>query len=127
MDLMNLKNPVIYIIHSLLISTGFFLVWGGVFFGLASGKIRAVMSRLWFAMCPASLVSYLFFGTDLGDLNVSLMYFKKTGVLLAAEGGKRSCSTGYYRCSGGLVQAFPKGVRIHYHDACYSRSDNVCC
>ena len=77
MDLMNLKNPVIYVLNSSLIALGFFIVWGGVFFGLASDKVKALMSRLWFAMCPASLVSYLFFGTDLGDLNVSLMYFRR--------------------------------------------------
>lgn len=75
MDLMNLKNPVIYIIHALLIAAGFFIVWGGVFFSLASGKIRVIISRVWLALCPAALISYLFFGTDLGDISVNFVYF----------------------------------------------------
>ena len=85
MDLMNLKNPVIYVVHSFLIATGFFIVWGGVFFALASTKVRAVISRIWLVICPASLVTYLFFGTDLGDLNVSLMYFRRLEFSLSSK------------------------------------------
>ena len=75
MDLMNLKNPIIYIIHALLIAAGYFLVWGGVFFSLASDKVKVIISRIWLIMCPASLVSYLFFGTKLGDISVNFVYF----------------------------------------------------
>ena len=75
MVLTNLKNPIIYIIHAFLIACGFFIVWGGVFFSLASNKIRVFISRLWLIMCPASLISYLFFGTDLGDISVNFVYF----------------------------------------------------
>ena len=75
MDLMNLKNPIIYIIHALLIAVGYFLIWGGVFFSLASDKVKVIMSRIWLVMCPASLVSYLFFGTKLGDISVNFVYF----------------------------------------------------
>ena len=75
MDLMNLKNPIIYIVHATLIAAGYFLVWGGVFFSLASSRIKVVISRLWLVMCPASLISYLFFGTNLGDISVNFVYF----------------------------------------------------
>ena len=75
MDLMNLKNPIIYIIHALLIALGYFIVWGGVFFSLASDRVKTVISRVWLVMCPASLVSYLFFGTKLGDISVNFVYF----------------------------------------------------
>ncbi len=74
MDLMNLKNPIIYVWHAFFIATGFFVLWGGVFFALAREKTRAVMSRVWLILCPASLISYLFFGTDLGDISVNLVY-----------------------------------------------------
>ncbi|MBR3534073.1 MAG: YidC/Oxa1 family membrane protein insertase [Clostridiales bacterium] len=75
MDLMNLKNPCIYVLHAFLIASGFFIVWGGIFFALASRKIRVVISRIWLLMCPSALISYLFFGTDLGDISVNLVYF----------------------------------------------------
>lgn len=75
MDLMNLKNPIIYIVHALLIALGYFIVWGGVFFSLASDKVKVIISRIWLVMCPASLVSYLFFGTKLGDISVNFVYF----------------------------------------------------
>ena len=75
MDLMNLKNPIIYIVHAFLIAAGFFIVWCGVFFSLASGKVRVIISRVLLALCPAALISYLFFGTDLGDISVNFVYF----------------------------------------------------
>ena len=74
MDLMNLKNPLIYVLNSTLIAAGFFLVWGGVFFFLSGEKARVVLSRIWLALCPAGIVSYLFFGTDLGDISVNFVY-----------------------------------------------------
>ena len=75
MDPMNLKTPVIYIVHAFLIAAGFFFVWGGVFFALAGRKVRSVMSRIWLIMVPSSLVTYLFFGTNLGDISVNFVYF----------------------------------------------------
>ena len=74
MDLMNLKDPTVYIINAFLIAAGFFIIWGGVFFFLAGGNARVILSRIWLIMCPSSLVTYLFFGTDLGDISVSLVY-----------------------------------------------------
>lgn len=76
MNMLSLKNPIVYAVHSTLIAAGFFIVWGGVFYLLAGEKWRAVLSRLWMVMCPSSLISYLLFGTDLGDVNVSLVYVK---------------------------------------------------
>ena len=76
MDLMNLKNPLIYILHSFLIAAGYFLVWGGVFFSLINKKAKVIMSRVWTALCPASLITYMFFGNDLGDISVNFVYFK---------------------------------------------------
>ncbi len=74
MDIMNLKNPVIYIWHSLFIAIGFFIVWCGVFFVLANEKVRVVLSRIWITLGPASVVTYLFFGTDLGNISVNFVY-----------------------------------------------------
>ena len=74
MDLMNLVSPNTYVIHAALIAAGYFIVWGSVFFYLAGGKARAVISQIWWALCPACAVTYLFFGTKLGTLTDSLMF-----------------------------------------------------
>ncbi len=74
MDLIDLKSPNVYVIHSCLIAAGFFLVWGSVFFFLAGKKGRVLISRIWWALCPACMVTYLFFGTDLGTLSTSLVF-----------------------------------------------------
>lgn len=76
MDLMNLKNPIIYVIHAFLIAAGFFLVWGGVFFSLSNDKVRVVLARVWLIAVPASLISYMFFGNDFGDISVNFVYFQ---------------------------------------------------
>ncbi len=75
MNLMNLKNPIIYIIHAFLIAAGFFVIWGGVFFALANKKIRVIISRIWLVMCPSALVTYMFFGKGLGDISINFVYF----------------------------------------------------
>ena len=76
MDLMNLKNPLVYIGHSFLIAAGYFLVWGGIFFSLVNKTAKVIMSRVWMILCPASLISYMFFGNDLGDISVNFVYFQ---------------------------------------------------
>lgn len=76
MDLMHLKNPLIYIGYAFLLAAGYFMVWGGVFFSLVNEKAKIIMSRVWLVMCPASLISYIFFGNDLGDISVNFVYFR---------------------------------------------------
>ncbi|MBP5180220.1 MAG: membrane protein insertase YidC [Clostridiales bacterium] len=76
MDIMNLRSPNTFVIHSLLIAAGFFVVWGGVFFSLAGKSSRVIMSYIWWALCPASAVTYLFFGTDLGEISVNFVFYE---------------------------------------------------
>ena len=82
MDLMNLKTPVIYILNAFLIAFGTFVIWGGVFFALAGGKWRVLLSRLWLVLCPVSLITYLFFDNDIGDISVNFVYFRPFDVTL---------------------------------------------
>lgn len=74
MDCSNLVSPNVYVIHSGLIAAGFFLVWGGVFFYLSGSKVRVIISQIWWALCPATAITYLFFGTNLGNMTVTLMF-----------------------------------------------------
>ena len=74
MDHLNPVSPNTYVIHAGLIAAGLFIVWGSVFFFLAGPKGRVMISRIWWALCPMALVTYLFFGTDLGTLTDTLMF-----------------------------------------------------
>lgn len=74
MNIMDLKSPNAFVIHSGLIALGFFILWGGIFFFLANHKTRIAMSRLWLIMCPSALVTYFFFGTNLGLLTKTLAF-----------------------------------------------------
>ena len=74
MDYASLVSPNKYIIHAGLIAAGFFIIWGGVFFYLAGKKGRVIISSIWWALCPAALVTYLFFGTNLGTLSKNLVF-----------------------------------------------------
>jgi len=74
MDYSHLQSPNVYVIHSGLIAAGFFLVWGGVFFYLSGKTGRVIISQIWWALCPITAITYLFFGTDLGNMTVTLMF-----------------------------------------------------
>ena len=74
MDYLNPVSPNTYVIHAACIAAGYFIVWGSVFFYLAGKSARAVISQIWWALCPAFAVTYLFFGTKLGTLTDTLMF-----------------------------------------------------
>ncbi len=76
MSFLDLKSPNIYVIHAGLIAAGYFIVWGSVFFFLAGKKGRVVISLLWWGLCPAAMITYLFFGTNLGTISINFIYDK---------------------------------------------------
>ncbi len=67
-------NPLWYIVSSVCLSAGTFLVWMGVFYWLASPKGKVIFERIIWILCGVMLVDYMFFGTDLGILSASLKY-----------------------------------------------------
>jgi len=73
-DIISYRTPNYYVVTAALIAAGVFLVWGGIFFALSRPQGRAVISFVWWAMCPAAAVTYLFFGKGLGNLSTDLIY-----------------------------------------------------
>lgn len=67
-------NPAWYVVSSLCLAAGFFLVWMGVFYWLASPKGKVLFGRLVWILCGIMLVNYMFFGTDLGVISFRLQY-----------------------------------------------------
>ena len=73
-DIISYRSPNYYVLTAASIAAGVFLVWGGIFFSLSRPHVRSIISLLWWSACPASAVTYLFFGTRLGNLSTDLIY-----------------------------------------------------
>uniref|UniRef100_UPI00405626CF YidC/Oxa1 family membrane protein insertase n=1 Tax=Agathobacter sp. TaxID=2021311 RepID=UPI00405626CF len=73
-DVAYFHNPIGYIVNSLCLAAGTFLVWMGVFYWLASPSGKALFDRLVWILCGITLVNYMFFGTDLGIISANLQY-----------------------------------------------------
>lgn len=67
-------NPNMYILNSLLLSLGSFVLWGGVFYFFMSDKMKAVFAEGIWIICGVSIADYMLFGTDLGTMSSTLKY-----------------------------------------------------
>ena len=86
-DMSYFFNPAWYVVSSLCLAAGTFVVWVGVFYRLASSKGKVVFEKLIWVLCGVMTVNYMFFGTKLGTLYPTLVYetglvFTKTEQLL---------------------------------------------
>lgn len=68
------SNPLIYLINSFLVAFGTFVIWGSVFYWLASSKYKIIAERIVWFVCGIAIVNYMFFGRDLGILTATLQY-----------------------------------------------------
>ena len=73
-DVIDPFTPILYVINSMLLSTGSFVLWGGVFYFFMSDKMRTVFSKAIWVICGVSVVNFMLFGTDLGTLSSTLQY-----------------------------------------------------
>lgn len=73
-DMFTYKNPIMYIVNSFILSLGFFVLWGGVFYFFSSDKIKQSMGKIMWIICGCSTLDYMFFGTNLGLISTSLQY-----------------------------------------------------
>ena len=80
------QNPLWYIVYTLCLALGSFLIWMGVFYRIADEEGKLVMEKLLWVYCGISVVDYMFFGTNLGILSSLLQYENglhfDTGVVL---------------------------------------------
>ncbi len=73
-DLSYFHHPLWYVVSSVAMSAGFFLVWFGVFYWLASPKVKVIFDRAILVLCGVAVVNYMFFGTKLGNISSTLVY-----------------------------------------------------
>ena len=67
-------NPLLFVLMSLCLAAGCFLLWFRIFYGLATSSGKVILARTVFTASLLMLTNYMFFGTDLGTLNSSLQY-----------------------------------------------------
>ncbi len=73
-DVSYFHHPIWYVVNSLCLSAGTFLVWIGVFYWLASPRGKVIFEKLVWILCGVMMVNYMFFGTDLGIISSTLQY-----------------------------------------------------
>jgi len=74
LDFSYFYNPLWYLVSSLCLAGGTFLVWMNVFYWLANPKWKVLFGRLIWILCGVMVVNYMFFGTNLGILSANLTY-----------------------------------------------------
>lgn len=71
-DINAFRSPLLYVLHALLLATGAFMIWLGIFFSLSGPKgKRALELGVWIGS-GCALIDYMAFGTDLGTLSPTL-------------------------------------------------------
>ncbi len=73
-DISYFYHPLWYLASSLSMAAGFFLVWLGVFYWLASLRGKCLFEKLIWVLCGGMLTDYMFFGTDLGLITSFLQF-----------------------------------------------------
>ena len=73
-DVINPSNPVFYVINSILLAFGSWVLWGGVFYFFMSDKFKALFSKAIWVICGVSLIDYSFFAKKLGIMSSTLQY-----------------------------------------------------
>lgn len=73
-DISHFHNPLWYVVSSVSLAAGFFLVWMRVFYWLASPNGKAIFDKLMWILCGVVVVNFMFFGTNLGFITSDLQY-----------------------------------------------------
>lgn len=73
-NLYDYRNPLWYIVSAFSLSFGTCLIWFGVFYWLADTKGKVLFEKIMWVLCGASIMNYMFFGTNFGTLSSSLKY-----------------------------------------------------
>ena len=66
-------HPLWYLAYSFLLALGFFVLWFGVFYRLASPKARPAFESGMWAFCGVAAADYLLFGTKQGTISSELV------------------------------------------------------
>lgn len=72
----NVYSPLWYVLKTLLYGIGTFVIWFGIYYKLMSGFSRIIMSLALWIISGCSIVNYMFFGMERGNLSTELVFDK---------------------------------------------------
>ena len=67
-------TPLRYIVSTVAVNAGFYIVWFGIFYLLASKKGRNLFALLYWIASVCTLINYMFFSRNFGDLSTELVF-----------------------------------------------------
>lgn len=79
-DLYNYSSPLWFVLSSLCIAIGVFVLWCGVFYALANVHIRSLFCLLMWVGSILSTVNFIFFGKNRAVLNSSLGFTEEFSI-----------------------------------------------
>ena len=80
MDFWNDNTSLSFIVNSICYSVGFFVIWGGVIFYIASPKIRGAINLVMWILTGVFLLDYMCFGHGMGLLTPYLKYENEVSI-----------------------------------------------
>ena len=73
-DLYAYQTPMYYILNSLLLAAGTFLIWFVVFYKFSTPKAKRIFSLMLGAAVIVSAINFMFFGKDYGNMSSLIRY-----------------------------------------------------
>ena len=73
-DIIDFHSPLRYIVSSFGLAAGTFLVWLHIFYRLATPSVRKLLSIMAAVIAASSVVNYMFFGKQYGNMSAMLRY-----------------------------------------------------
>lgn len=67
-------NPIWFVINSLCLAVGTFVIWFGIFYWLASPKGKVTFEKVMWILVGVAIVDFMFFGKYLGVLSSTLKF-----------------------------------------------------
>ncbi len=71
---MDIFNPSRYLIYSLALGIGFYVVWIGIYYLFSTVKTRKIFSLIYLIVCGSAVVNYMLSGSGLGTISTDLKY-----------------------------------------------------
>ena len=74
MDLADVRSPLRFLLSSVALSAGTFLIWMNVFYRLASTGAKKISAFVSVVVAGTSIINYMFFGKNYGNMSPMLQY-----------------------------------------------------
>ena len=106
--LSNFVHPDWYIVSSLCLAAGMFLVWFGVFYWLCNRRAKVVFETAIWIACGVAVLDYMAFGGGMGLLSNSLQYDEGLVFTMSQNLVNAACVVGLGVVMAILYLRFPK-------------------